>query len=162
MANRWGKSETVTDFIFLASKITEDGDCSHEIRRQLLLGRKAKTNLDSVLKRKDVTANKSLYGRSYGFSSSHGQMWDLGLKKGWAPKNWCFQTVVLDKTLESPLDNKEIRPVNPKGNQPWIFIRRTDAEAETPILWPPDVKTRPWCWERLKAKGEEGGRGWES
>ena len=67
-------------------------------------------------------------------------MWELDHKEHWAPKNWCFQTVVLEKTLESPLDSKEIKPVNPKGNQPWIFIGRTDAEAETPILWPPDVK----------------------
>ena len=120
------------------TKPTVDSDCSHEIKSHFLLGRKVKTNLDSVWKSKDVTANKSLYGQSYGFSSSHGQMWDLGLKKGWAPKNWCFQTVVLEKTLESPLDSKEIQPVNPEGNQPWIFIRRTDAKAL--ILGPPDTK----------------------
>ena len=69
-------------------------------------------------------------------------MWELDHKQGWVPKNWCFQTVVLEKTLESPLESKEIKPVNAKGNQPWIFIRRTDAEAETPVLWPPDVKSR--------------------
>ena len=78
--------------------------------------------------------------QSYGFASSHVWMWELDLKEGWAPKNWCFQTVVLEKTLESPLDSKEIKSVNPKGNQPWIFIGRTDAEA--PILWPPDSKSR--------------------
>ena len=97
----------------------------------------------------------------YGFSSSH--VWMLDHKESWAPKNWCFWTVVLEKTLESPLDYKEIKPVNPKGNQPWIFIVKTDAEA--PILWPPDVKSwlwkRPWCRERLKA-GEDGkDRGWD-
>ena len=88
------------------------------------------------------------------FPSSHVRMWELDYKEGWAPKNWCFWIVVLEKTLESPLDCKEIQPVHPKGNQSWIFIRRTDVEAETPIFWPPDLK-RPWCWERLRA-GEEG------
>ena len=79
-------------------------------------------------------------GQSYGFSSSHVWMLELDYKESWALKNWCFWTVVLEKILESPLDCKEIQPVNPKGNQSWIFIGRTDAEAETPILWPPDVK----------------------
>ena len=85
-------------------------------------------------------ADKRLYSQSYGFSSSHVGMWELDHKEGWSPKNWYFWTVVLEKTLESPLDCKEIKPVNPKGNQSWIFIGRTDAEAEIPILWPPDVK----------------------
>ena len=80
--------------------------------------------------------------QSYGFSSSHAQMWELDHKEDWAQKNWCFWTVVLEKTLESPLDCKEISPVNPKGNQPWIFIERTVSEAEAPILWPPDVKSQ--------------------
>ena len=125
--------ETVRDFIFLGSKITADGDCSHEIKRHLLLGRKVMTNLDSILKSRD----KGPSSQSYGFSSSHVWMWDLDYKKSWMPKNWCFWAVVLEKTLESPLDWKEIQPVYPKGNQSWIFIGRTDAEA--PILWPPDV-----------------------
>ena len=85
-------------------------------------------------------ANKVSFSQRYGFSISHVWMWELDYKESWAPKNWCFWTVVLEKTLESPLDWKEIKPVNPKGNQSWIFIGRTDAEAETPILWPPDVK----------------------
>ena len=85
----------------------------------------------------------SILGASqgYGFSSSYVWMWELDYKESWAPKNWCFWTAVLEKTLESPLDCKEIQPVHPKGNQSWIFIRRTDAEAETPILWPPDAKS---------------------
>ena len=92
-------------------------------------------------------------------------MWELDYKESWALKNWCFWTVELEKTLESPLDCKEIKPVNPKGDQSWIFIGRTDAEEETPILWPPDAKNwliwKAQCWERLKA-GEEGdNRGWE-
>ena len=92
-------------------------------------------------------------------------MWELDHREGWALKTWCFRTVVLEKSLESPSDSKEIKPVNPKGNEPWIFIGRTDAEAL--VLWPPwceeptDWK-RPWCWERLRAGGEVGSRGWGS
>ena len=134
--------EIVTDFIFLGSKITVDGDCSHGIKRCLLLGRKVITYLDSILKSKrHYFADKGPSSQSYGFSSGHVWMWELDYKERWASKNWCFQTVVLEKTLESPLDNKEIKPVNPKGNQLWIFIRRSDDEAETPILWPPEVKS---------------------
>ena len=99
-------------------------------------------------------------------------MWELDYKESWVPKNWCFQTVVLEKALESPLDCKEIQPVHPKGDQSWVFIGRTDVEAETPILWPPDAKSwfiwkdpthlkRPWCWERLRAGGEADDRGWD-
>ena len=117
-----------------------DGDCHREIKRFLLLGRKAMTKLDSILKSRDITADKGPYSQSYGFSSSHVWMWELDHKEGWAPKNWCFWTVVLEKTLESSLDCK-IKPINPKGNQSWIFIGRTDAEAEAPILWPPDAKS---------------------
>jgi len=87
-------------------------------------------------------ADKGGSSQSYSFSSSHIQMWELDHKEGWALKNWCFQTVVLEKTFESPLDSKEIKSVNPNGNQPWIYIGRTDAEAEALILWPPDVKSR--------------------
>ena len=109
-------------------------------------------------------ANKGLSSQGYGFSSGHVWMWELDCEESWVPKNWCFWTVVLERTFESPLDCKEIKPVNPKGNQPWIFIGRTDAETEAPILGPPDVKThwkRPWCWERLKAGGEGENRGWD-
>ena len=108
--------ETVTDFILGGSKITANGNCSHEIERRLLLGRKALTNLDSILKSRDITLPTKV-SQSYGFSSSHAWMWDLDHKEGLALKNWCFWTVVLKKTLESPLDCKEIKPVNHKGNQ---------------------------------------------
>ena len=129
---------TVSDFIFLGSTITVDGDCSHEIKRRLLLGRKAMTNLDGILKSRDIPLPaKVCISQSYGFSTSHGWMWELDHQEGWAPKTWCFQTVVLEKTLESPLDSKKIKPINFKGNQPWIFIARTGAEAEAPIPWPP-------------------------
>ena len=107
-------------------------------------------------------ANKGLSSQGYGFSSSHGWMWELDYKESWALKNWYFWTVVLEKTLENPLDCKEIQPVHPKGNQSWICIGRTDVEAETLILWPLDAKSRsPWCWERLKVGGEGDDRGWD-
>ena len=103
--------------------------------------------------------------KSYGFSSSHVRMGELNHKEGWEPKKWSFQIVMLEKTLESPLDTKEIKSVTPKGNQPWILIGRTDAEPEALILWPPDAESthwkRPWWWERLKAVGEGGDRGWD-
>ena len=111
------------------------------------------SNLDSILKSRDVT-NKGQSSQSYGFSSSHVWMWELNHKEGWAPKNWYFWTVVLEKTLESPLDCKEIKPVNLKGNQSWIFIGRTDAEAEAQMLWPPDVKN----W--LIGKEPDAGKDW--
>ena len=132
--------ETVTDFIFGGSKITADGDCSHEIKRTLLLGKKAMTNLDSILKSRDITLPTKICLVKAGFCSSHIWMWALDYKENWVPKNWCVWTVVLEKTLECPLDCKEIQPLQPKGNQSWTFIGRTDAEAETPVLWPPGVK----------------------
>ena len=131
--------KAMADFIFLGSKITADGDCSHETKRWLLLGRKVMTNLDSILKSRDMTlAKKGPSSQSYDFSSGHAWMWELDYKENWVPKNWYFWTVVLDKTLESPFDGKEIELVHPNGNQSWIFIGRT--EAKTPVLWPPDAK----------------------
>ena len=145
--------EKVTDFIFSGSKIIADGDCSHDIKRCLLFGRKAMTNLDSILKSRDTTLlTKVCLVKAMVFFCSHVWMWELDHKESWAVKNWCFWTVVLEKTLESPLDCKEIQPVNPKGNQSWIFIGRTDAEA--PILWPPDVKN----W--LLGKDPDAGKDW--
>ena len=133
--------ETVREFIFLGFKITADGDCSHEIKRCLLLGRKTMTNLDSILKSRDITLlTKVCIVKAMIFSNNHVWVWEFNHKESWVLKDWCFWTVVLEKTLESPLDCKAIKPVNPKGNQSWIFIGRTDVEAETPILWPPDAK----------------------
>ena len=159
--------ETMVDFIFWGSKITADGDCSHEIKRCLLLGRSVMTNLDSILKSRDITLSTEvrlvtaivfpvvMYGC------------ELDYKESWVPKNWCFWIVVLEKTLESPLDCKEIQPVHPKGDQSWVITGRTDVEAETPILWPPDVKScliwqdsdagRDWGQEE---KGTTGWDGW--
>ena len=107
-----------------------------------------------IIKQRHYFANKSLSSQSYGFSSSHVWMWELDYKESWGQKNWCFWTVVLEKTLESSLDSKKIQPIHPKGNQSWIFIGRTDAEAEAPILWPPDVKN----W--LLGKDPDAGKDW--
>ena len=210
MTNIGETMETVRDYIFLGSKITADGDCSHEIKRCLLLGRKAITNLDNALKSRDITLltkvclvkamvfpvicfhalekemathSSVLAWRIPGTGEPGGLpsmgshrvghdwsnlaaaaaavcMWELEHKESRAAKNWCFWTVVLEKTLESPLDCKEVQPVNPKGNQSWIFIGRnwcwnwnsnslaTSCEELTHLKW-------PWCWKRLK-KGEEG------
>ena len=145
--------ETVTDFISWAPKITADGDCSHEIKRRLLLGRKAMTNLDSTLNSRYYFANKDPSSQSYGFSCSHVWMWELGHKEGWAPKNWCFWAVVLEKTLEGLLDCKEIQPVHSE-DQSWMFFGRNDAKAETPVLWPPHAKS----W--LIGKDSDAGRDW--
>ena len=154
MADRWGNSGNSDRLFFGGSRITAEGDCSHEIKRHLILKRKALTKVDSILKSRDNLANKGSSSQSYGFSSSHVWMWELDYKESWVPKNWCFWTVVLEKTLESPLDCKEIQPVHPKGNQSWIFIGRTDVEAETPILWPPDAKN----W--LIWKDPDSGKDW--
>ena len=119
------------------------------------LGRKTMTNLDSILKSRNITLpKKGPSSQSYGFSSSHVWMWQLNHKEGWMLKNWCFWSVVLEKTLESPLDCKPVNPVNPKENQSWIFTGRTDAEAKAPILWPPDVKSR------LIRKEPDAGKEW--
>ena len=107
-----------------------------------------------IKKQRRYLTNKGLSSQSYVFSSSHLWLWELGYKKSWALKNWCFLTVVLEKTLEIPFDCKEMKPVNPKGNQSWIFIGRNDAEAETPILWPPDAKNR------LIGKDPNAGKYW--
>ena len=157
---------TVTDYILLGSKITADGDCSHEIKRHLLLGRNVMTKLDSILKKqRHYFADKGPSNESYSFSGRHVWMWDLDYKESWVPKNGCFWTVMLEKTLESPLDCKEIQPVHPKGNQSWIFIGRTDVEAETPILCPPDAKNwliwkdpdagKVWRWKEKGTTEDE-------
>ena len=149
--------ETVTDFILEGSKITTNGDCSHEIKRCLRLGRKTMPNLNSMLKRRNITLlTKVCLAKAMVFPVVMYWMWKLDYKETWVPKNWCFWTVVLDKTLESPLDSKEIWPVHPKGNQSWIFIGRTDAEAETSILWPPDVKN--WLTGKVPDAGKIEGR----
>ena len=113
-------------------------------------------NLDSVLKSRDITLLTKVHRVKATVFPVVMDGYEFNHKEGWAPKNWGFRTVVLEKTLESHLDSKEIKPGNPEGNQSWIFLGRTDAEAEVPILWPPD-----WCWERLKAGGERDDSGWD-
>ena len=137
------------------------------MKRCLLCGRKAMSNPDSALKSRDITLpTKVRIVKAMVIPSSHGWMGDLDHKEGWAPNNWCFQIVILEKTLKNPLDCKEIKPVYPKGNQPWIFTGRTDAEGwssnnlatfcEEVTRW-----KRSWCWQRLKAGGEGDTRGWD-
>ena len=154
MANRWGNSgNSDTFFLFLSSKITVDGDCSCEIKTCMLLGRKVMRNINSVLKSRDITLlTKVCIDKAMVFPLVHVWMWELDHKESWALKNWCFWTVVLEKTLESPLDSMESKSINPKGNQSWIFIGRADAEA--PILWPPDLKN----W--LIGKDHDAGEDW--
>ena len=161
------KIELVIDFIFFGSKITADGNCSHEIKRRLLLGRQTMTILESILKSRDITLpTKVCRVKTMVFSSSHIWMWELDHKEGWMPKNWCFQIVVWEKIPENPFYCREIKPANPNGNQLWILIGKTDAEAEAPILWLLHVKSQLTgkdtdARKRLKAKGEECGRGWD-
>ena len=156
MANRWRKSGNSNRLYFLSSEITVDVDYHHKIKRRLLTPWKESYDQPRqyIQKQRHYFANKGPSSQSYGFSSSHVWMWELDHKEGWALKNWCFWTVVLEKTLESPLNCKEIQPVHPKGNQSWIFIGRTDAEAEAPILWPPDEKN----W--LSGKDPDAGKDW--
>ena len=158
--------ETVADFIYLGSKITADGDCSHSIKRLLLLGRKVMTNLDSILKSRDITLPTKVHlvkatvipVAMYGCES-----WTIRKAEHWkidAFELWHW------RRLESPLDCKEIQPVHPNGDQSWVFIGRTDFEAEAPILWPPDAKSwligkDPDSGKRLKAGGEGDNRGWD-
>ena len=149
-ANRRGKSGSSDRFYFLRLQNHCNSDYSHEIKRHLLLGRKAMMNLDSILKSRDITLPTKVHiVKTMVFPVV---MWQLDHKEGWAPKNWCFQIVALEKTFESHLDCKEIKPVNPEGNQSWIIIEGPDAEAEAPILWPSDTKScltgKDWFWGR--------------
>ena len=138
MGKQW--TQWLTSF-WGGSKITADDDCSHEIKRHLLLGRKVTTNLDGILKSRAITLpTRVRLVKAMAFPVVMYDHWELD-EESWALKNWCLWTVVLEKTLESPLDCKEIQPVHPKGDQSWLFIGRTDAEAETPVLWPPHVKS---------------------
>ena len=155
MANRWGNSGNSSWLYFCGSKNTADGDCSHEIKRRLFLGKNINDQpKQHIQKQRYSFAKKGLTSQGYGFSSSDVWMWELYYKESWALKNWCFWTVVLEKTLESPLDCKEIQPVHLKGSQSGIFIGRTDAEAETSILWPPNAKN----W--LIVKDLDAGKDW--
>ena len=147
--------ETVSDFILGGSKITAEGDCSHEIKRRLLLGWKVMTNLDSIFKSRDITLPTKVHlVKAMVFPVVMYGCEKLNCEESWVPKNWCFWTVVLEKTVGSPSDCKEIHPVHFKGDQPWDFFGRTDAKAEAPVLCPPHVKS----W--LIGKDSDAGRDW--
>ena len=146
--------KTVSDFFWGGSKITADGDCSHEIKRRLLLGRKIVTNLGSILINRDITLPRKVHlVKAMVFQWSCMDVW-VGLWRRLSTENWCFWTVVLEKTLESPLDCKEIQLVHSEGDQPWDFFGRNDAKAEAPVLWPPHAKS----W--LIGKDSDAGRDW--
>ena len=157
--------ETVTDVIKSLQMITE----AMKLKDACPLEKSYDKLRQHIKKQRHFFADKSLYSQSYGFSSSHVCMWELDYKESWALKNWCFWTVVMEKTFESPLDCKEIQPVHPKRNQYWIFTGRTDVEAETPKLWPPDAKNwliwkdpdagKDWRWKE-KGLTEDEMVGW--
>ena len=136
MEKQWKQCQTL---FFLGSKITADGDCSHEIKRRLLLWRKVMSNLDSIIKSRDITLStkvRLVKAMVFPVVMYGCEIWSINKVQ----KNWCFWTVVLEKTLESPLDCKEIQPVHSEGDQSWVFFVRNDAKAETPVFWPPHVK----------------------
>ena len=155
MANRWGNSGNSDRLYFLGLQNRCRWWLQPWNEKMFASWKKSYDEPRQHIKRQGhYFANKGPSSQSYGFSSSQVWMWELDLKEDWAMKNWWFWTVVLEKTLESPLDCKEIKPVNPKENQPWIFIGRTDAEAENPVLWPPDAKN----W--LIWKDPDSGKDW--
>ena len=152
MGKQWNQWETLFSW---ASKSLQMVTAAMKLKDACSLEEKAMTNLDTILKSWDITLLTKVHiVKVMAFSSSHVRIWELDHKEGWALKNWCFLTVVLEKTPESPLDSKEIQPVNPKGNQPWILFERTCVEAEAPMLWPPDAKTR------LTGKHPDAGKDW--
>ena len=141
MASSWETVETVSDFNFGASKSLQMWLQPWNKKTLAPWKKSYDQPRQHIQKQRHYFANKGPSSPSYGFSSVHVQMWEMDYKESWAPKNWCCWSVVLKKTLESPLDCKEIQRVHPKGNQSWMFIGRTDVEAETPKLWPPEVKS---------------------
>ena len=157
MGNRWETVETLSDLIFGGLQITAGGDWSYEIKRHLLFGKKVTTNLDSILKSRDITLpTKVPLVKAMVFPVVMCGCESWTVKKAERQKKWCFWTVVLDKTLESPLDCKEIQPVHPEGEKSWVFIGRTDAEAETPLLWSPHAKS--WLFGKDPDAGRDRGQ----
>ena len=153
-----GKQRTQCQTLFLgAPKSLQMVTAAMKLKDAYSLEEKLWPTRHCIKKKRHYFANKGPSSQGYGFSCGHVWMRELDCEESWVLKNWCFW-IVLEKTLESPLDCKEFQLVYPKGDQSWVFIGRTDVEAETPILWPPDVKY--WCWERLKAGGERFDRGW--
>ena len=163
MGEKWKQWQT---FFSWAPKSLQIVSVAMKLKDACSLEEKLHKHRQPIKKQRHHFTNKGQSSQSYGFSSSHIWMWELNHKEGWAPKNWCLRTVVLEKTLESPLDCKEIQPLHSEGDQSWVFTGRTDAKAETPVLWPPHVKSwligkRLWCCEGLWAGGEGDDRGWD-
>ena len=167
MANRWRNNGNSDRLFWGAPKSLQMVTAAMKLKHTCSLEEKLWQPRQHIKKQRHYFANNGLSSQSYGFSSGHVWMWELDYKESWAAKNWRFWTVVLEKTLESPLDCKEIQLVHPKRNQSWIFIGRIEAEAETPILWPPDAKN--WLIRKdpdagkewMKAGGEGDDRGWD-
>ena len=153
--------ETVADFIFWGSKITADGDCGHEIKRCLLLGRKVVTKpRQHIKKQRHYFANKCLSSQSYGFSSSHVWMWELDCKESWAPKNWCFWTMALEKTFESPLDARNSNQSILKEISPEYLLEGLMLKLKLQYLatWFKELThlKRPWCWGKIEVRRRRG------
>ena len=167
MTNRWGNNGNIDRLFSCVPKSLQMVTAAMKLKELAPWKKSYDRPRLCIKKQRHYFANKGPYHQSCGFSSSQVEMWELDHKESWAPKNWCFLTVMLEKTLESPLDYKKIKSVCPKGNQAWIFTGTTDGEAEAPIFWPPDAKSwlirRFWCWGRLKAGGDgddKGRDGW--
>ena len=151
MGKQWKQWQTL---FWGDSKITADGDCSHEIKTLTPWKESFDQSRQHIKKQRHYFANKGPSSQGYGFSTYHVSMWEMNYKESWALKNWCFWSVVLEKTLKSSLDSKEIQPVNPKGNQSWIVVGRTDVKIKTPIIWPHNAKTS------LLGKDPNAGKDW--
>ena len=161
MGNRWGTVEIVSDFILGGSKITADCDCSHEIKRRLLLGRKVMTNLDSIFRSRDITLSTKVHlVKAMVFSVVMYECESWTIKKAEHCRIDAFELWCWRRLLRVPWTARRSNQSIPKGDQSWMFIGRTDVEAETPVLWPPDAKSwlieKTWCWERLSAGGKKG------
>ena len=156
MGKQWKRWQTL---FFWAPKSLQMVTAAIKLKDIYSLEGKLDQPRQHIKKQRHYCVNKGPSSQGYGFSSSHVWMWELDYKESWTPENWYFWTVVLEKTPESPSDSKEIQPVHPKGNQSWIFIRSTDAEALAPWCKELIHLKRPWCWERLKVGGEGDDRG---
>ena len=162
MEKQWKQCQTL---FFWASKSLQIVIAAMKLKDTIPWKQSCDQPRQNIKKQRHFFVNKGPSSQGYGFSSSRIWMWKLDHKEGWVPKNWCFWTVVLEKTLEGPLDCKENQPVHSEGYQPWDFFGRNDAKAEAPVLWPPHVKSwligKDWCWEGLGAGGEGDDREWD-
>ena len=162
MGKQWRQCQTL---FFWAPKSLQMVTAAMKLKDTYSLEGKLWQPRQHIKNQRHYFANQGPSSQGYGFSSGHVWMWELESEESWAPKNWCFWTVMLEKTLESLLDCKEIQPVHSKGDESWVLFGRNDAKAETPVLWPPHAKSwligKDWCWEGLRAGGEGDDRGWD-